>query len=78
MGVHKLILIFLFFCFGSTVFAQSAHIKGIILDKNNQAVDNVNVSCRGVGTQSNKNGYYTLAVPTNQKEVVVFSHISLK
>lgn len=58
--------------------AQSAQIKGVILDKNNQPVANVNVACRGNGTQSNANGYYVVTVPANQKSVVVFSHISLK
>lgn len=78
MGVNKTILVIFFFCFGFVVFAQSAHIKGIILDKNNQPVDNVNVSCRSIGTKSNVNGYYSLEVPANQKVTVVFSHISLK
>jgi hypothetical protein len=58
--------------------AQSAQIKGVILDKNNQPVANVNVACRGNGTQSNANGYYVVTVPANQKSVVIFSHISLK
>ncbi|WP_338407809.1 TonB-dependent receptor [uncultured Flavobacterium sp.] len=78
MSVHKLLLVFFFFHFGSISFAQSAHIKGVILDKNNQPVENVNVSCRGIGTQSNGNGFYTLVIPDNQKVIVVFSHISLK
>ena len=58
--------------------AQSAQIKGVILDENNQPVANVNVACRGNGTQSNANGYYVVTVPANQKSVVIFSHISLK
>ena len=78
MGLNKIILVFLFFCFGSVTFAQSARIKGVILDKNNQPVANVNVSCQGKGTQSNANGFYILTVLANQKSAVVFSHISLK
>ncbi|NDP27789.1 MAG: TonB-dependent receptor, partial [Flavobacterium sp.] len=78
MSVHKIILVLFFFCFGSVAFAQSAHIKGIILDKNNQPVENVNVSCRGIGTKSNANGFYSLDLPANQKMIVVFSHVSLK
>jgi len=58
--------------------AQSAHIKGVILDKNNQPVSNVNVSSQSIGTRSNVNGFYILTVPANQKVVVIFSHISLK
>ena len=60
------------------VFSQSAHIRGVILDKNNQPVDNVNVSCNGIGTRSNTNGFYSIDVPENQKVVVIFSHVSLK
>ncbi|MFV5695086.1 TonB-dependent receptor plug domain-containing protein [Flavobacterium sp. LB3P122] len=75
---NKLILVFFFFCIGLAVSAQSARIKGIILDKKNQPVENVNVLCFGKTTQSNINGFFDLAVPANQKLVVVFTHISLK
>ncbi len=78
MGLNKIILVFLFSCFGFVAFAQSARIKGVILDKNNQPVANVNVSCQGKGTQSNANGFYILTLLANQKSSVVFSHISLK
>jgi hypothetical protein len=78
LGLNKIILVFLFSCFGFVAFAQSARIKGVILDKNNQPVSNVNVSCQGKGTQSNANGFYVLTVLANQKSVVLFSHISLK
>lgn len=78
MSVNKIILVFFFFCFGYVSFAQSAHIRGVILDKNNQPVDNANVSGSGKVTKSNENGFYSLEIPANQKTVVVFSHISLK
>ncbi|POY41140.1 TonB-dependent receptor [Flavobacterium alvei] len=78
MGLNKIILVVLFFCFGVVTSAQTARIKGVILDKNNQPATNVNVSCQSVGTRSNVNGFYILTVPANQKVVVVFSHVSLK
>ncbi|MES2574103.1 MAG: TonB-dependent receptor [Bacteroidota bacterium] len=78
MGLNKIILAFFFFCFGLVASAQSAQVKGVILDKNNQPVANVNVSCRDNITQSNANGYYNITVPVNQKIIVVFSHVSLK
>lgn len=78
MSVNKTILVLFFFCSCLATFAQSAHIRGVILDKNNQPVDNVNVSCRDIGTQSNANGFYSIDVPENQKVVVIFSHVSLK
>lgn len=78
MSTNKLIFVF-FFCFASLPFlAQTARIKGVILDKNNQPVENVNVSYSNVGTQSNKIGFYDIKVPANQKVTLVFTHVSLK
>lgn len=62
----------------AAVNAQTARIKGIILNENNQAVDQVNVSANGKSTQTNANGYYQLTVPAGQKIQVVFTHVSLK
>ena len=78
MGLNKIILVFFFLCFGFTNYAQSAKIKGVILDTNNQPVANVNLTCLSKGAQSNSNGFYSLTVPANQKLVVVFSHVSMK
>ena len=58
--------------------AQTARIKGVVLDKNNQPVENVNVSYSSAGTRSNQNGFYDLKVPANQKITLVFTHVSLK
>lgn len=78
MSTNKLIFVF-FFCFVSLpLLAQTARIKGVILDKNNQPVENVNVSYSSIGTQSNKNGFYDIKVPANQKVTLVFTHVSLK
>ena len=60
------------------MFAQTATVKGVILDDNNRPISNVNVSNLGVSTQSNENGFYRILVPSNQKLTVVFSHVSLK
>lgn len=78
MSANKLIFTFFFFCFSFSFFAQNATVKGIILDKDNLPVDNVNISCSGVGTKSNKNGFYSISAPSNEKVTVTFSHISLK
>lgn len=78
MSTNKLIFVF-FFCFASlSLLAQTARIKGVILDKNNQPVDNVNVSYSSFGAQSNQNGFYDIKVAANQKVIVVFTHVSLK
>lgn len=78
MSTNRLILVFFFFCFGFVATAQNARIKGIVLDANNHPIDNVNVVCLGNSTKSNANGFFELSVPSNQKAVVIFTHISLK
>jgi hypothetical protein len=78
LSTNKYLLAVIFFCFCIVVFAQTAQIKGVILDKDNQVVEHVNVSFDKVVTQSNKNGFYELTVPSNQKIVLGFSHVSLK
>ncbi|MDI5887213.1 TonB-dependent receptor [Flavobacterium yafengii] len=78
MSTNKLIFVFFFIFVSLSLLAQTARIKGVILDKNNQPVGNVNVSYSSIGTQSNKNGFYDLKVPANQKVTLVFTHVSLK
>jgi hypothetical protein len=78
LSANKVIFVFFFFCFGFAALAQSARIKGVILDKNNQAVANVNVSCLARTVQSDTNGFFDLKIPANQKVTVIFTHISLK
>ncbi|RTZ08753.1 TonB-dependent receptor [Flavobacterium sp. GSP6] len=61
-----------------TAAAQTARIKGVILDENNQPVASVNVSYSGSGTSSNQNGFYVLKVPANKQVTLIFTHVSLK
>lgn len=71
----------LFFCLlllSAAAHAQTARVKGIILNENNQPVEQVNVSAEGKSTQTNANGYYQLTVPAGKKIQVVFTHVSLK
>lgn len=63
---------------GLASFAQTAFVKGIVLDKNKLPVENVNVSCLNNSTQTNASGFYQIAIPSNQKAVIDFTHISLK
>ena len=62
----------------TTVFSQTARIKGVILDETNQPVENVSITYEDKGTISNANGFYSLVIPANQKITLVFSHITLK
>jgi hypothetical protein len=68
----------LFFFFSLITFAQTARVKGIILDESNRPVEEVNVAYEGKNTKSNENGYYELTVPANKKVQLVFTHVSLK
>jgi hypothetical protein len=38
-------------------------VKGVILDKNNQPIQNVNITVAGNRTQSNENGFILLEHP---------------
>lgn len=59
-------------------FAQTARVKGIILDENNQPVENVNISFQENRTTTNSNGFYVLNIPANTKSILRFTHLSLK
>lgn len=67
-----------FFCLFFLANAQTARIKGIILDKNNNPVEGVNINYQDKGTTTNNNGFYVLTLPANQKVTLVFSHVTLK
>ncbi|PRZ28220.1 TonB-dependent receptor [Flavobacterium granuli] len=78
MSISKIILVFVVFWTGFSSFAQSARVKGIILDNNNQPIDNVNVSCSGSSAQSDTNGFYQIKIPADKKVIIVFTHVALK
>ena len=67
-----------FFLINFALFAQTARIKGIILDENNMPVPAVNVTVDNKSTTTNENGFYILTVPADRKIFIVFSHVSLK
>ncbi|MCO6173996.1 carboxypeptidase-like regulatory domain-containing protein [Flavobacterium sp. NRK F10] len=76
--MNKYLFLFVFGLFTTFAFAQTARIKGVILDEFNQPVENVTVSVGNKGTVTNKNGFYSLDVPANQKVTVTFSHVTYK
>ena len=61
-----------------TSFAQTATLKGVVLDEFNTPVAGANIACDGTGTQSNKNGVYELSIIANKEVAVIVSHISFK
>jgi len=68
----------LLFSIGLVSNAQTARIKGVILDKNNKPVEGVSINYQDKGTITNENGFYLLTIPANQKIILVFTHVSLK
>jgi len=58
--------------------AQTATIKGVILDENNSPISNVNIKAGNAGTITNENGFYLLKIPANENVTIVFSHLGHK
>ncbi|ULC60856.1 carboxypeptidase-like regulatory domain-containing protein [Flaviramulus sp. BrNp1-15] len=73
-----LLTTFLFFAIINFTYAQTAKVKGVILDENNKPIENVNIKTETSGTQTNANGFYILTIPANTEVSVEFSHISHK
>ncbi len=71
--ITALLLLFSLFSF-----AQTARVKGIVLDENNQPVENVNVSFQKNSTKTGSDGVYILTIPANVRSDLKFTHVSLK
>ncbi len=75
--LHFIVLLSLLFSVLS--FSQSAILRGVILDENNNPVNGVNIkSSTGVGTATNENGFYELKIPSTVDVVIEFTHINYK
>src|SRR5690606_35878559 len=61
-----------------SAFAQTARVKGIILDETNTAVAGVNVVSGEHATATNENGFYQLIVPAGKEITITFTHMTLK
>ena len=78
MKIENLFIRITFLLVSVLSYAQTATIRGIILDSNNNPIENVNISADDLGVSSNKNGFYILKVPANKDVIVVFSHLSFQ
>lgn len=58
--------------------AQTATVRGVILDENNQPVGGANVTIGSEGTLSELDGSYAIEIPAEQEVTLVFSYVSLK
>ncbi|MCG2610520.1 TonB-dependent receptor [Flavobacterium sp. SM15] len=66
------------FLVGFSAIAQTARIKGILLDESNVPIQNATIKAEGKTTNSNENGFYLLVIPANQKVSVEITHVSYK
>ncbi|WP_396178925.1 carboxypeptidase-like regulatory domain-containing protein [Flavobacterium sp.] len=78
MKTKHLLLFLLIFCSFSTIYGQTARLKGVILDEKNQPVRDVVISASNKTTTSDATGFYVLEVSANKPVTVVFSHVSFK
>ena len=58
--------------------AQTATLRGVLLDELNNPIENATISANLNGTISNSNGFYILEIPSNKNINVEFSHINHK
>ena len=76
--MKQVFLLWFFTAFGFFSQAQTARVKGVILDEFNSPIENVTVRVGDKGTVTNANGFYLLEIPANTKVSVTFSHVSFK
>lgn len=58
--------------------AQTATVRGVVLDENKAPIKDVNIGFLDRGTVTNENGFYLLKIPANQLVIITFSHLSHK
>ncbi len=72
-------IVLLSLLFSVLSFAQSAIIRGVILDESNNPITDVNIKAStGEGTSSNENGFYELKIPFGVEVTLEFTHIGHK
>lgn len=79
MKINNLNFLFVFFLIGQLqLMAQTATLRGVLLDELNNPIENATISTNLNGTISNSNGFYILEIPANEDINVEFSHINHK
>jgi len=72
------LLLLLFLAINTTLaIAQTATVKGVILDENNQPVGGASVTYGSEGALSELDGSYAIEVPADQQVTLVFSYLGL-
>jgi hypothetical protein len=61
-----------------TASAQTATVRGVILDENYVPLSDVNIRFENTGTQTNENGFYMIKIPADKTIKLEFTHIAHK
>ena len=78
LKTRKLLPLLFLFIFSGLLTAQTATVKGVILDDANQPLGGVNVIFNEEGTQTNMDGSYSIEIPANQSVTITFSYLGLQ
>jgi len=71
-------LLFLLFLLPVFAYAQTTIIKGTVRNANNEPIEKVSVKFNNTGTETDKNGRYSIRVPFKKEIILVFSHVSYR
>jgi len=75
---HRFLFFLVFACVTFRLSAQTATLKGIVLDEQNIPVPGANITAGDDGTLTDKNGVYTLDIPANTVIKVTISYVGFK
>ncbi len=78
---YRPVFLFLLCLFPSVVFSQSIEIHGIVTDSDGNGIEKVNVFefNTSIGTSTDENGNYRLALKDNRRPAsIIFSHVSFR
>lgn len=64
------------FCQTANLFAQTAKVKGLVLNQQDELLSDVQISYEGNHSQTNENGFYVIEISSRKEVVVTFSHIA--
>ncbi|MDE0598934.1 MAG: carboxypeptidase-like regulatory domain-containing protein, partial [Dokdonia donghaensis] len=75
---NNYLLLILLLCFTTLGLAQTATIRGIILDDKNTPVPGASVAFMGDGTVTNDNGFYVIVIPANEDIAISYTYVGFK
>lgn len=73
----KLLILYIFIA-GYSLVAQTARVKGVLLDDSNKPIENATIKVGDLTAKSNENGFFQIKIPANTKVTVEISHVSYK